>query len=118
MYITLSNCETVNFIMNKRKKHQAFKLDFAGAGKLQDLRSRRGSIVIHGRNIDYYLKVSKNWLTVKEQYFDDAIKIFKGAGIKITLKAWQQLRTIVKSREYKTQYFSEAAQNWIQEIER
>ena len=46
-------------------------------------------------------KRSKNWLTVKERYFDGTIKIFEGTGVKITVKGGRHLGTIVGSKECK-----------------
>ena len=68
--------------MNERTKRLASGYNLTGAGKLLELQSWWDSIVSH---VDYS-KASKSYLTVKEQYFNDAIKIFEGTGVKITVK--------------------------------
>ena len=90
--------ETSNEI-NERPKRLVFADDFTVAGKLQELRSWWDSIVSHGPNIGYYAKASKNWLTVKERYFDGTIKIFEGTGVKITVKGGRHRGAIVGSKE-------------------
>ena len=90
--------ETSNEI-NERPKRQVFADDFTVAGKLQELRSWWDSIVSHGPNIGYYAKASKNWLTVKERYFDGTIKIFEGTGVMITVKGGRHRGAIVGSKE-------------------
>ena len=77
--------ETSNEV-NEITKHLAFTDDFTGSGKLQELQSRWDTIVNHGTNIGYYPKSSKSWLTVKQQYFDNAIKIFEGTSVKNTMR--------------------------------
>ena len=109
--------ETSNQI-NQRTRRLAFADDFTGSGKLQELRSWWDSILSHGLNIGYYPKASKSWLTIKEQYFDDAIKIFESTGVKIIMRGRGYLDAIVGSKEYKRQYLSEAVHNWNHEIVR
>ena len=93
--------------INERTKRVAFVDDFTGSGKLQELRSWWDSIVSHGLNISYYPNVIKSWLTIKQQYFDDAIKIFEDTGVIITMKGRRHLGAIIGSKEYKRQYVSE-----------
>ena len=78
--------------MNDKTKRLAFAHDFIGAGKLQ-----WDSIVSHGPNIGYYPKASVSWLTIKDQHFNDAIKIFESNGKQITVKkGTQQLVAIIR----------------------
>ena len=71
--------------MNERTKRLTFAYDFTGDDKLQELRSWWESIVSHGSHIDYYPKASKIWLTAKEQYCHDVIKIFEDNVVKIAV---------------------------------
>ena len=87
--------------MNGRINCLVFADDFAGAGKLQELRSSQDSIVSHGPNVGYYPEERKSWFTVKEQYFENAIKIFKGTSVQVTVEGTQHSGAIIRSKEYK-----------------
>ena len=87
--------------MNQRAKFLAFAGNLLDSGKLQGLRSWWDSIVSHVPNIGYYSNGSKSWLTVREQYFDDSIKILEGTSVKITMRVRRHLGATVGSKVYK-----------------
>ena len=80
---------------------QSKSLNVLDSGKLQGLRSWWDSIASHVLNIGYYSNGSKSWLTVREQYFDDSIKILEGTGVKITMRVRRHLGATVGSKVYK-----------------
>ena len=82
---------------DERSKRIAFADDFTGIGKLHHLKDWWESICTHGPHIGYFPKPSKSWLIVKEQYYEDALKLFEDSSIQITTEGNRHLGAVIGS---------------------
>ena len=69
---------------NHRCKEEAFADDFIISWKIEETRSNWESLQQVIPLYGYFPKPSKSYLVVKEQYFKNAIEIFRGNKFKIT----------------------------------
>jgi len=98
-------------------KSVTFADNFAGAGKLQSLRSWWNAITRLGPLLGYYPKASKSWLIVKEvEKLNEAEQIFAGTDVKVTVSGKKYLGGTIGTETFKEKYFKERVSEWIEQI--
>ena len=101
---------------DERSKCIAFADDFTGIGKLHHLKDWWESICTHGSHISYFSKPSKSWLIAKEQYYEDALKLFEDSSIQITTEGNRHLGAVLGSDQHKNKYVSDTVNSWIEQV--
>ena len=80
--------------LQEKARHSAFADDLTGAGTIVQLRKWWDLIIDFGVFIGYTAKPTKSWLIVKEEYLQNAQKIFEGTGIQITTEGRRHLGAV------------------------
>ena len=65
-------------------KQMAYADDIGGGANLQILREWWKNIEENGPSFGYHPKASKSWLVVKEEKYDEALRVFDGTGMNLT----------------------------------
>ena len=97
-------------------KHEAFADDLAGGGSIIRLKSWWTSVKTNGKFVGYYVEPTKSWLTVKEEFYAQAVELFADEDIKITVEGRKHLGAAIGSVNYKNQFVNEKVDIWINEI--
>ena len=97
-------------------RQSAFADDLAGGGTLEQLRRWWDTMIATGKYIGYIANPSKSWLIVKPEYYDSAVQLFEGTGIKITKEGKRHLGAVVGTEQFKLEYIRELIGNWIEEL--
>ena len=95
-----------------------FADDGTGADKLDALRKWWDMLLEKGPAYGYFPKPSKTWLIVKEEKLEEAKRIFKDTGVKITSDGMRHLGAAIGSKTFKDSYVHEKIQEWIDSVER
>ena len=95
-----------------------FADDGTGADKLDALRKWWDMLLKKGPAYGYFPKPSKTWLIVKEEKLEEAKRIFKDTGVKITSDGMRHLGAAIGSKAFKDSYVHEKIQEWIDSVER
>ncbi len=91
--------------------------DATAVGKLVALRHWWDEIASIGPNYGYYANATKTWLVVKEDYYDEAVRVFAGSNVKITSEGRPHLGAPLGSAEYRKSYVAAKVVEWKKEIE-
>ena len=84
----------------------AYADDIGGGAKLNVLKKWWRNIEVHGPKFGYHPKVSKSWLVVKEEKYQEALNIFADTEIKVTTKGRKYLRYSLDALNNYGQYYS------------
>ena len=74
------------------------------------------SIVKQGPYFGYFANPPKTWLIVKEELLQQAIDLFNGTGVNITVRGKRHLGAALGSIDYRTEFVSELVAEWIEQI--
>ena len=97
---------------NSNVTQAAFADDLDGVGKLQQLLTWWNNIVEYGPLLGYYPRADKSWLVVKEYLFEEAIEVFSGSNVRITV-GHEYLGGFLSSIPGQTEYVRKKVDNWI-----
>ena len=86
--------------------------DAAATGKVSRLRYWWDDIEKYGPSIGYHANVSKTWLVVKPDYFDEAKSVFGDTEVKITCEGRPYLGTALGSRSYISEFVKGKVDQW------
>ena len=95
-----------------------FADDGTGADKVDALRKWWDMLVEKGPAYGYFPKPTKTWLIVKEDKLEEAKRMFKDTGIKITSDGMRHLGAAIGSKDFKDSYVQQKIQEWIDSVER
>ena len=76
-----------------------------------------GNIVEHGPSFGYYPKASKSWLVVKEDKYEEAVRVFADTAINITTEGRKYLGGFVGTLEGSEEYVRELVGEWINQLQ-
>jgi hypothetical protein len=109
-------------LLNKLKedsigsKQIAYADDLSSGGTIRGLREWWDRVVTEGPKYGYYPEPTKTWLIVKEAEHDDAVRIFQGTNVKITMAGKRHLGAPLGSLEFRKEYCSELVDEWVSQI--
>ena len=95
----------------------AYADDLIGAGKIEKLKQWWILINEFGPAIGYYPNAKKSCLIVKEEYPEEAQRIFSDTTIEITTSGQRHLGAVIGSEEYKINFCKKLVSEWVSEIE-
>ena len=88
-------------------KQLAYADDLGAGSKLEALREWWSNIEINGPSFGYFPKAEKSWLVVKEEKYAEAVRIFAGTNINITIEGRKYLGGFVGTKEASVEYVIE-----------
>ena len=89
--------------------------DATGASTCSELRTWWDTLLAHGQSFGYHPNASKTMI-VKEQFLDEARRLFQGTNVNITVHGKRHLEATIESREYTEQYVGDKVKTWTQEL--
>ena len=98
-------------------KQLAYADDLGAGSKLESLREWWSNIEINGPSFGYFPKAEKSWLVVKEEKYAEAVRIFAGTNINITIEGRKYLGGFVGTKEASVEYVVELRDEWIRQLE-
>ena len=90
--------------------------DATGAATCSELRTWWDTLLAQGQSFGYHPNASKTHLIVKEQFLDEARRLFEGTNVNITVHGKRHLGAAIGSREYTEQYVGDKVKAWTQEL--
>ena len=94
-----------------------FADDSSSCGKLVEIRKWWDVLQVAGPDYGYYPLPKKTVLIVKQDYLDEATRIFDGTGITISATGERHMGAWVGSTAHKEKYVSEKVSDWVRDIE-
>ena len=92
--------------------------DSTAAGKLREIRKWWEILYETGPKYGYFPKPIKTLLIVKDRdLYDEAVNLFEGTGIKITLSGERHLGAVIGSQEHRDEYVKKKVSKWVKDIE-
>ena len=98
------------------ERETAFADDITAAGKIDGLRKWWDELTTIGPPFGYFPKPSKSWLIVKPERYDEAVAMFNGTNIQISLEGSKHLGAVIGSENFKRTYLEEKVSTWVQEL--
>ena len=98
-------------------KQMAYADDLGAGAKLSVLKQWWENIEEHGPSFGYHPKACKSWLVVKEDKYEEALRVFADTEIKITIDGRKYLGGFVGTGEGKSEYVGELVSDWIGQLE-
>ena len=83
------------------ERETAFADDITAAGKIDGLRKWWDELTTISPPFGYFPKPSKSWLIVKPERYDEAVAIFNGTNIQISLEGSKHLGAVIGSENFK-----------------
>ena len=94
-----------------------FADDGTGCGKLVDLLNWWQEILDKGPRLGYYPNARKSWLIVKENYMEDARRIFEHSYINISDEGTKHLGSVIGRRAHMEKSFKDKVNKWAGELD-
>ena len=95
-----------------------FADDSGAGGKRVKLRQWWDLLVEKGPSYGYYPNAEKPVLSVKLQFYADAIQIFDGTGVTINTNGCRYLGAAIASTDFTTAYTNGKIATWTQQVKR
>ena len=90
--------------------------DATGAATCSELRTWWDTLLAQGQCFGYHPNARKTHLIVKEQFLDEARRLFEGTNVNIAVHGKRHLGAAIGSREYTEQYVGDKVKVWTQEL--
>ena len=100
----------------EKARQSAFADDLAAAGTMSELKKWWDIVVEYGPYIGYYAKAEKSWLIVKPEHEEEAKRVFRNSGLKITTEGRRHLGAVVGSENFKAEYVNDMIDTWVGEL--
>ena len=84
-------------INHRSAKEVAFVDEFTVADKLTSIRDYWGKLTVFGSKYGYFPKVSKSYLTVKEDKLGEARNVFNDSNVNITIEGKRHLGVVISN---------------------
>ena len=97
-------------------KQVAYADDLCGAGRLTSLHNWWLQITKKGPLLGYHPNAEKSWLVVKPGQLDEARKIFKDSGVKITSDGRKYLGGFIGSQTGRREYVNNLIEKWSSQL--
>ena len=69
-----------------------------------------------GPDFGYLPNLSKTCVIVKEQFYDEAVTIFQGSGVSVTVEGKRHLRAALGSSSFIDSFVEAKVSTWVQEL--